>query len=139
MLYGHEYAAGFALGGGGHAVFDCQTHDVNWCIVHEVVVFVHFVANYEPCLCAELIFTENELSVIYFADEDHVTCVIPEGAVWVLVEILHEHLDCLIGVLWWYGLFGCDFIECCFDARIDLGIINKGTGDGLDAAGTNFV
>ena len=81
MLYGHEYTAGFALGGVGHGVFDCQAHDVNWCIVLEVVVFFWVIDEYEPCCVAGSRFRENKISGIYFADEDNVTCVIPEGSV----------------------------------------------------------
>ena len=85
------------------------------------------------------IFRENKVSRICFTYEDHVTCVILEGAVYVLMEIVHDHLEFLVGVFCWCGFFCCDFIESCFDARIDFRIIKKGTGDGLDAAGTIFV
>ena len=55
------------------------------------------------------------------------------------MEIDHEYFEFLVGVFCWCGFFGCDFIECCFDAWIDFGIIKKGTGDVLDAAGAKFV
>ena len=110
-MYGHEYATGFALGDGGRDVFDCQAHDVNWCIAHEVVMFVRVVAEYEPCCVAGSSFRENKVSGICFADEDHITCVIPEGSIWVLVEIVHEYLDLLVGVFCWCGFIGCDFIK----------------------------
>ena len=47
-FYVHEYAASFSLRGVSHDVFDCQVHDVNWCIVHSVFVFVWVIAEYEP-------------------------------------------------------------------------------------------
>ena len=55
------------------------------------------------------------------------------------MEITHERLEFLVGVFCWCGLFGYDFIEYCIDAWINLGMIKKGTGDGLDAAGTRFI
>ena len=79
--------------------------------MHAVVVFVWVVDEYELCYCAGSSFRENKVSVICFAEEDHVTCVIPEGAVWLLVEIVHEHLDFLVVVFCWCGVFGCYFIE----------------------------
>ena len=98
MLYSHECATSFALSGGGNDVFECQAHHVNWCILNEVVVFVRVVSEYEPYCRAGSIFWENKVNGICFADENHVTCVIPEGYVWVLVYTVHEHLEFLVGV-----------------------------------------
>ena len=55
------------------------------------------------------------------------------------MEITHEHLEFLVGVFCWCAFFSYDFIEYCIDAGIDFGMMKKGTGDGLDAAGTKFI
>ena len=61
-----------------------------------------FFSEYEACCSAGSSFREIKVSGIFFTDEDNFTCVIPEGTIWVLVEIVHENLDFLVGVFGWY-------------------------------------
>ena len=85
MLYGHEYAAGFALGDVGHDVFDCKAHDVNWCILHEVVVFVQVLAEYRPCCGAVSIFREKKGKRNLLCRRGSCHLCNTEGDVWILV------------------------------------------------------
>jgi hypothetical protein len=65
--------------------------------------------------------------------------VIPEDTIWVIMEVIHEHLNFTVGVRSGSRLNGANFVEGGFDARVDVGVVNEGAVDCLDASGTFFV
>jgi hypothetical protein len=77
----------------------------------------------------------DKISGIGHDFEDHIACVVSENAMWVRVEVVHDHGGSGDGVGHWGGLFGCDFIEC-WDAAI---LIHEGAIDSLDSGGALLV
>ena len=70
----------------------------------------------------------------------HIACVGSKDAVWISVEVVHEHGGSGDGVGHWGGLFGCDFVECWENTWVACAaIIHEGAIDGLDSGGALLV
>ena len=52
-----------------------------------------------------------------------------------IMEIVHEHLDFVVGVFGGSGLGGANFVEGGLNTWVDLGVEIEGVSNGLDATG----
>ena len=90
--------------------------------------------------CLAACFWLDEISGVRCDFEDHIACVVAEDAVWVRVEVVHEHGGSGDGVGHWGGLFGCDFIECWENTGVACAaIMHEGAIDSLNSGGALLV
>ena len=92
------------------------------------------------CGCTTACFWLDEICGIRRDFEDHIACIVSEDAVWICLEVVHEHGGSGDGVGWWGGLFRCNFIECWENTGVTCAaIIHEGAIDSLDSGSALLV
>jgi hypothetical protein len=132
----NEDTTGFGFGSRSDDVFDRLTEDVESAIYTVAVLPTEVIVD--RCSAARL--GLDEIGGVGSDFEQHITCIVADDGIGIIVEIVHEHVGDGDGVGSRLGLLGSDFVEGRENAWVDCAaVVEEGAADGLDAFRAIFV